>query len=131
MSILVKFVLPLLSASLLIFAVVHVMNHPDEQKLEAPPVEPARSPFSDTVSGAGTIEAQFKNIEVGSSVPGVVTEIFVQVGQFVEAGAPLFRLDDRALRAELKSREADLASAKASLARLRSQPRAEEVPIAE
>jgi HlyD family secretion protein len=64
-------------------------------------------------------------------VPGVVVEVMVKVGQKVRAGDPLFRLDDRQLRAELAIRQAMLADAEAQLARLVAMPRSEELPQSE
>lgn len=96
-----------------------------------PPVQPARSPFPNTVAGAGMVEPQTENISVGSSVPGVVVEVMVEVGQKVKAGDPLFRLDDRELTAELEVQKAALADATAQLARLEAMPRQEELPPAE
>jgi multidrug efflux pump subunit AcrA (membrane-fusion protein) len=61
----------------------------------------------------------------------VVTDVFVQVGTPVKKGDPLFKLDDRTQQAELVARQASLASAQAQLARLKSMPRPEEVPLAE
>jgi multidrug resistance efflux pump len=55
----------------------------------------------------------------------------LKVGDRVKPGQPLFRIDDRDLRAELKVREASLASAVAQLDRLKDQPRPEDVPPAE
>jgi multidrug resistance efflux pump len=83
------------------------------------------------VAGAGIIEPQTENIEVGSPVPGIVVEVPAEVGQKVKAGDPLFRLDDRELKAELQVRKAALAAAKAELARLEAMPRSEELPPAE
>ncbi len=96
-----------------------------------PPVQPARSPFPNTVAGAGMVEPQTENISVGSSVPGVVVEVMVEVGQKVKAGDPIFRLDDRELTAELEVQKAALADATAQLARLEAMPRQEELPPAE
>src|SRR5262249_50070055 len=54
------------------------------------------------------------------------------VGDPTEKGrTTLFRLDDRALRAEWATRSANLAAAKAQLAKLEAMPRAEEVTPAE
>ena len=55
----------------------------------------------------------------------------VKVGQHVKAGDPLFRIDDRDLKAELKVRQAMLADATAALERLEAMPRPEELPAAE
>ncbi len=65
----------------------------------APPVaQPSQAPFASFVAGAGIIEASTENIAMGTPVSGVVTEVFVTVGQAVTAGDPLFKLDDRNLR---------------------------------
>jgi multidrug resistance efflux pump len=58
-------------------------------------------------------------------------EVPVKVGQKVKAGDPLFRLDDRQLKAELEVRKSMLADAKVALARLEAMPRPEELPPAE
>jgi HlyD family secretion protein len=132
-----KLFLPLLSLLLLGFAVYHVVRAGQTPPKAPPPVEPSRSPFRGTISGAGVVEARSENIAVGSQLPGVVTEVFVAVGDRISGptesfpGTPLFRLDDRALRAELAVRRASLRSAEASLTKLEKAPRPEEVPPAE
>jgi HlyD family secretion protein len=68
---------------------------------------------------------------MGTSLPGIVVEVFVKVGQRVKAGDPLFRIDDRDRKAELAVRQAMLADAKAALDRLEAMPRPEELPAAE
>src|SRR6516162_4122776 len=121
-----KLVLPVIALGMLIFAITHMLKVNLEIPYVPPPVEPARSPFGPTIAGYGLVEAQTENIAIASELPGVVREVWVKVGQKVSAGAPLFRLDDRQLRAELKVREAGLAVAQASLKRLESMPRPEE-----
>jgi HlyD family secretion protein len=126
-----KIGLPLLALFLLGFAVLHVVRAQHRPPKLSPPVPPARSPFGSGVAGAGLVEARTENISVGSHLPGVVTDVCVKVGQKVEKGTPLFRLDDRALKAELRVRESALASAKAQLEKLKKMPRAEELPAME
>src|SRR5437763_13927287 len=111
---------PLLALFLLGFAVLHVVRAQHRPPKLSPPVPPARMPFGSGVAGAGLIEARTENISVGSHLPGVVTEVYVKVGQRVAQGAPLFRLDDRALKAELRVREAALSSARAQLDKLKT-----------
>jgi multidrug resistance efflux pump len=94
-------------------------------------VQPAQTPFRDSVAGAGIVEAQTENIAIGSALPGVVTEVAVKVGQQVQAGDVLFRLDDRQLQAEKKVREANLVAAEAQLAKLVAMPRPEDLPPTE
>jgi HlyD family secretion protein len=126
-----KYGLPLLAAALLLFAVYHVVLAQQSNPKALPPVPPAQTPFGDTVAGSGIVEAQTENIAIGSHLPGVVVEVFVKVGKKVKAGDPLFRLDDRALKAELAVRRANLAAAEAQLARQEMMPRAEELPASE
>jgi multidrug resistance efflux pump len=80
------------------------------------------------VAGAGRVEACTQNISVGSQLPGVVTDVYVRVGQKVKAGDPLFLLDSRQVRAELALRESMLKAADAQLAKLVAMPREEEKP---
>jgi multidrug resistance efflux pump len=126
-----KFVLPLLAAAFLIFAVLHVVRASQTVPDPPPPAEPPRTPFGQTVAGAGVVEAESENINVGSALAGVVLEVYVpaeKVGQHVKAGEPLFRVDDRQLKAQLAFQETALRVAQAQLARLEQQPRPEELP---
>ena len=81
----------------------------------APLAQPANSPFAETISGAGIVEASTQNIAVASPLPGVVARVNVQVGARVAAGAPLFTLDARPLAAEIASREAAVRVAEARI----------------
>src|SRR5258708_5143080 len=113
------------------FAILHVVRASQPISDVPPPAEPARSPFGRTVAGSGLVEAETENISIGSALPGVVLEVYVpvdKVGEHVEAGDPLFRVDDRHLKAQLAYQEANLAAARAQLAKLQRQPRAEELP---
>lgn len=80
------------------------------------------------VAGSGLVEARQENIPIGAPVPGIVWEVFVKVGDRVEADAPLFRLDDREVRGALLVAEAQRDGARAQLDRLRNAPRAEDLP---
>jgi len=100
-----------------------------------PVAAPASSPFTSPVAGAGIVEASTQNIAIGSNVAGIVTRVFVKVGDTVKAGSPLFQIDDRTLRAQLAVRQAELDARKAVLAAARARvqrdeqwPRPEQVP---
>jgi HlyD family secretion protein len=126
-----KLVLPAIAVAcfaLMSYQLVRTYQAPPEHGLLA---EPARSPYSDVIAAAGLVEARTENIKVGSPVPGVVVEVLVDVGDQVQAGEALFRLDDRQIVAELHVREAQLASAEATLARIEELPRPEEIPPSE
>jgi HlyD family secretion protein len=126
-----KYLLPLLACGLLLFAVLHVVQAQHQPPRLPPPVTPAQTPFGRTVAGAGIAEASTENISIGSALPGVVQEVYVpvdKVGTRVQAGQPLFRVDDRQLKAQLAYQEANLQAAEAQLSKLDAMPRPEEVP---
>jgi HlyD family secretion protein len=134
------FFLPLLAANLLGFAVYHVVRAQQTLPKPSPPLEPARTPFGHTVAGAGIVEARSENIAVGTALPGLVLEVYgpdksgvpvwaALIGQSVKKGDPLFRIDDRQLKALLAFHEANLASARAQLSKLEQMPRPEELAV--
>src|SRR5262249_51731943 len=123
--------LPVLALGLLAFAVLHVVRTSQAAPELAPPLAPSQSPYEKAIAATGMVEARSENISIGSALPGVVLEVYVEVGQEVAKGTPLFRVDDRALQAQLKVQQANLAAAEAQLAKLQAMPRTEEVPPAE
>jgi multidrug resistance efflux pump len=125
----IKYVLPVVALALLIFAVQQVIGTRQPEQEVRPPIDPSRSPYKDTVAGAGIVEAQTENIEVGATMPGLVTNVLVKVHDKVKSGDPLFKLDDRQLLADLAVRKAAVQAAQAELEQLKSQPRKEQLPI--
>jgi HlyD family secretion protein len=77
-----------------------------KEPMPTPISEPPRSPYDRTVAASGIIEAVRENVRIAPPVAGLITKVFVTVGDQVEEQAPLFQLDDRDLRAQLLSREA-------------------------
>ena len=127
-----KYVLPAVAILGVLFGVYTVVQGskvpPASQPLMEPPTKP---PGLKAIAGAGIIEARRENIPIGATVPGVVYDVFVKVGDKVTRNQPLFRLDERQLRAELAVRKAQLQAAQATLHKLETAPRPEDVPIAE
>jgi multidrug resistance efflux pump len=130
-AMLIKYVLPLVALALVAFAIRQVIGTRAEKDEVRPPITPSQSPFKETVAGAGIVEAQTENIEIGATMPGLVVEVYVKVHEKVKAGDPLFKLDDRQLRADLAVRKSAVEAARVDLVRLKSQPRKEELPIYE
>lgn len=95
------------------FTVSAGRQHPPEP---APLSLPAETRFADTVAGSGLIEANTRNIAIGSFVSGIVTVINVVEGQRVEAGAPLFALDQRLAEAELAIAQSAVTTTQARVA---------------
>jgi multidrug efflux pump subunit AcrA (membrane-fusion protein) len=126
-----KYLLPLLAVGGVTFAVWTVVMSSQPIPAAPPVAHPSQAPFGSFVAGAGIIEASTENIGIGTPVSGVVTDLFVQVGQAVQVGDPLFKLDDRNLKAELAVRQTALQQAKEKLERLKRMPRPEEVPEAQ
>jgi HlyD family secretion protein len=125
-----KYLLPVLAVAGLAFALWMAKQAAKTVPAAKPIVEPARSPFANKISGAGIVEASTRNISIGSPVPGIVSKVFVAVGQKVKVGDPLFILDDRKQQADLGVKQAALEEARARLTRLKQAPRAEELPAA-
>ncbi len=123
--------LPVIAVVAFTFMAWHLLQTNQAAPLASPPVEPSRSPYGETIAGAGLIEPRSENIEVAAVVPGTVTEVFVKVGETVVAGAPLFRLDDRQRKADLAVQQSRLAETQAQLKRMEQLPRAEDVPPSE
>jgi membrane fusion protein (multidrug efflux system) len=68
-----------------------------------------------TIAASGTIEAR-RITEIGSEVPGRIVAVLVNVGDSVEAGAPLFQIDPGPYRMALAEAEAGLRLARANSA---------------
>lgn len=84
-------------------------------------MDPSAPPFRSSVAGAGIVEANTENIAIGTLIPGVVSEIYVSVGSKVKAGDPLFKIDDRDLKAQLATRQTALRVARAQVRVERAQ----------
>jgi len=104
-----KFILPLLAAMMLVFAVAHALYIQRPEADTPPPVSPPVNPFGETVAGAGMVEPSLEasgtsNIAVGSQLAGAVIKVAVRIGQEVKAGDVLFELDPRQTAADMKVR---------------------------
>lgn len=122
--------LPTLTAGLFAFSIYHLLFAGEKLPKVAPLVEPPRHSFASGISGTGLVEARTENIALGTAVAGVVLEVCVtneQLGQRVTAGTPLFRVDDRHLKAQLRIHQANLKLAEMQFDRLEQMPRPEEV----
>lgn len=83
--------------------------------------EPAINPFDNTIAAAGIIEAVDKNIEIGVPQSALVKEVYIKVGDSVQSGQILFRLDDRELHAQLLVQKAQAGISLAHLLRAQDQ----------
>lgn len=86
-----------------------------------PPAPPVQKPADRVIAAAGMVEALRENTSIAVPAPGLVKEVFVKEWDNVEVGAPLLRLDDRELQAQLRTEQADLLVRKAELDKVRHQ----------
>lgn len=68
-------------------------------------------PFKSFIAGTGIVEAESKNIAVGSAVSGIIRRVWVKSGDRIEKGAPLLELDDTALKAQIMVAKAQIQTA--------------------
>ncbi len=124
----IKYLLPVLAALGIGFGIYTVVKSGETIPPAPPVVMPAIPPFKSAVGGDGLVEANTENISIGTLLSGVVTEIYVFKGSRVKAGDPLFKLDTRTLKSQLRVQRktlhvtvASVKVAEESLANLKNQ----------
>jgi HlyD family secretion protein len=117
-----RWIVPVLAAVGLAYAVWYTTVLGVREPARPNPLAmPAESPYPATVSGSGLIEASSRNIDVGSFSSGIVAAVSVTEGQWVEAGDPLFVLDQRLAQAELATARRDVAAAEARVVQAQAE----------
>ena len=84
----------------------------------------------ETITTAGTAAA-VKRSHLNFQVPGVVSEVLVDMGERVGSGQPLARLDDTGYKLRLDQAQASFDAASASLSKLKTGFRPEEIAQAQ
>lgn len=72
-----------------------------------------------TVSTNGNVEPM-QDFQAIAAAPGIVQKIFVSVGEHVQKGQELVKMDDTGARKDVASAQANLASAEATLANMKN-----------
>lgn len=108
-----------LSVWLAIFGVLGAAMLVARLRTQAPPppplAEPARGPFVHQIGARGLVESVDENVRIAPAVAGLVTKVFVRVGDQVKAGDPLLEQDTRDARAQIKVQQAQLAALQAQI----------------
>ncbi len=110
------YLLPVLAALGVAVAVAAIIRDKQVAPIEHALVLPPKPPFASYLYGSGIVEASSGNIAVGTPVSGIVTAIYVKLGDQVKPGDPLFKVDDRGLQARLAPALARVDEAKTRLA---------------
>jgi len=84
-------------------------------KVKTQDITAFQPPFASYVAGSGIVEASTGNITIGTPVSGIVMKVYVQIGDHVRTGDPLFKIDDRELQAQLLTADAKVKEAEAAL----------------
>lgn len=112
--------LPILAIAGLLFAIIYIWQGAPDRSLQEPEREPPRATgeLADgaRVAGAGVVEPSSEVIDIGSALSGLVTDLAVQPGDYVEAGQPLFTVDTRAIRSRIQETGAAVGEARAAIA---------------
>lgn len=113
-------ILPALAALGALGAVVFIATSQPDRALEDPVRTPPRATGAlatgERVAGSGVVEPSSEVIDVGSALSGLVLDVRVRPGDRVGQGQPLFTVDDRAVRAQLRQAEATIGEARAAIA---------------
>ena len=117
-------VLPVLAIVGLLLAAFLIWRGLPDRKLEEPEETPARATgaLADAprVAGAGVVEPSSEVIDLGTALSGLVTAVLVRPGDYVSRGQPLFRVDDRDVRARLLEADAAISEAGAAIVEARA-----------
>jgi len=109
------YLLPLLAFIGLGTAIVVIIysNKPPSVKTQG--ILQFQPPFKSFVAGSGIVEASTGNISIGTPVSGIAVEIYVKVGDQVNAADPLFKIDDRDIQAQRLTANAKVKEAATAL----------------
>jgi multidrug efflux pump subunit AcrA (membrane-fusion protein) len=107
-----RFVLPTIGLVAAAWATYSIARTTPKRERTSPPAPPPTSDFQDTVAAVGIVEASTENIAIGTAISGIVPKVFVEPGDAVRAGDPLFEIDARHLRADFAVRRQALAVAR-------------------
>jgi HlyD family secretion protein len=91
------------------------------EPMPVPPVTPAQKQSVRVIAASGMVEALRENTSIGVPVSALIKAVPVRVWDKVEIGTPLLQLDDRELRAQLRTQQADLHVREVELAKVKQQ----------
>jgi|GEM_PF-23581 len=118
-----------------LFSFFYLENQSIGEPERRPTRMPGISPYREAVPGAGIVEPVNESIAVAPYFSGKVTDVYVKVGQFVEKGDALFKMNTDTLQAQKSRLSAELDAANARVQasqarrkRLGAEPRSVTLP---
>jgi len=100
-------------------AVIFYDERPTQsQTLPIPELAP---PYKNFIAGTGIVESRSKNIQIGSLVSGVISQIHVESGENVKKGELLFSLNKKMITAKIAVQQADIDLANTKLEKAQDQ----------
>lgn len=112
--------LPAIAVIGLLLAIFFIMRGLPDRQLDHPDRAPPRATGAlanaNRVAGAGVVEPSSEIVQIGTALPGLVMQLDVLPGDYVEKGQPLFTVDTRSLRAQLGQANAAIGEARAAIA---------------
>ena len=79
------------------------------------PLPTLKLPYQNFIAATGVVEADSKNIYIGSLVSGVVKKVYVRSGDSIKKGELLFEIDDREKRVQIPLLKAQINASKIKL----------------
>jgi HlyD family secretion protein len=117
-------ILPFLAVAGIIVAGIFVFKGLPDRSMTTPDKTPPAASKANNgkggVAASGVIEPSSEITDIGTNVSGVVTEVYVQIGERVGKGAPLFAVDSRQVRALLREAETGIGEARAGITEART-----------
>jgi len=108
---------------------IRAIGNPEQPKQVEQTATASVTTVSSTISATGNLDAP-KTVGVPfSGQPGLVTAIDVKIGQSVEAGQELAKVDDRAAQHALENANAGVASAEGQLMTAENTPTPEQIKL--
>ncbi len=100
--------LPILALICFIFAISYSVLAQKKDVVRDPYAPPPRSHFVNSVSGIGIVEPQSELISLSVEIPGIVREIYTDVGHDIKKGEKIFALDQRDINSQIDILKATL-----------------------
>jgi HlyD family secretion protein len=105
----------------LIMGIASIYYGNSSMPAQTQPILKIQSPYDSYIYGTGIVELESTNIPVGTAISGIVTKIYIKVGQQIKVGDALFTIDDSDVKAKVAIAEAKVKVADAALKKVMHQ----------